>query len=492
MKKLLIFFIAFAMMFTFASCNDNNTDEPDNKTNKTDKTDKNDKSNNKKNSEDDSDVDINASLFTLKFDDNWVNVEDDFEDDEYGCYAVLKVPDPEDEEYYLIKAIIDVSVNDPYDFREDLVYYGFNQYEYKVNNAYETVNIGGVDLLKYDDGDDTLIYFNRVEEAGVTVSVEFDAVDINDSNINALLEGIAFNLEDTGNVDGPWEWEGEPFSADNASMSAGDYTIETSFVPFEEYISTFETFDHYVTAVGDKVYVLVDGELRECIYKDTKLSFVQKIDLPEDDYDRIEATADGKLWVSGGLNDVVCIKDGSITTTYEDIDNLAIHPSGAWGVDFFTSNECNIVTFSGDTFTKTPIKFAEADTIMHLTIDENNIYVCASAVDESGHKVFIYNKEGKLQKTLCNADGEGLGSITYVTQTKNGYIGFDGNMRDVLLWDNSGKFIAELSDSDLFNTNYPWFCASTTLDDGSILTIMTDDRADKSATELVAFVVKGF
>ena len=129
---------------------------------------------------------------------------------------------------------------------------------------------------------------------------------------------------------------------------------------------------------------------------------------------------------------------------------------------------------------------------MQLCVDENNIYVCANAADESGHKVFIYNKDGKLQKTLCDAEGEGLGSVTYVTQTSNGYIAFDGNMRDVLFWDNSGKFIAEISDGDIFSTNYPWFCDATVLSDGSIFTIMTDKREDKSATELVAFVVKGF
>lgn len=129
---------------------------------------------------------------------------------------------------------------------------------------------------------------------------------------------------------------------------------------------------------------------------------------------------------------------------------------------------------------------------MNVRVDENNIYVCASAADDSGHKVFVYNKDGVLQKTLCDAEGEGLGSITFVTQTENGYIGFDGNMRDVLLWDNNGTFIAEISDSDLFDTNYPWFCSSTVLSDGSILTLMTEEREDRSATELIVFQVKGF
>ena len=476
MKKIFALLLALVMMFSLAACGDDTPDIPDNT----------------KAPSNNTDSVIEASFFTVNPSDGWINIEDDFKNEEEYSKAVLQVLDPEDEEYYIVEATISVEIDEPYDFREDLVYYGFNQYEYKENKAYETVNIGGVDLLKYDDGDDTLVYFNRVEEANASVYVEFDATDINDSHIDALLQGITFNLEDIDNIDGPWEWEGEAFHADDASIAAGTFTVTSTFVPFEAPITTFETFDHSVAAIGDRVYVLVDGELRECHYDGTVLAFVQVIDLPEDDYERIEATSDGTLWVSGGLNDILCIKGGSIVATYEDIDNLAIHPSGAWGVNYFTSNECAIVTFSENTYTSTPVTFKEADTIMQLCIDENNIYVCANAADDSGHKVFIYSKDGVLQKTLCNAEGEGLGSVTFVTQTANGYIAFDGNMRDVLLWDNNGTFIAEISDGDLFSTNYPWFCDSTVLDDGSIITIMTDEREDKSATELVAFIIKGF
>ncbi len=478
MKKFLCILIALVMLLSLAACGKDTPETPDEPGNT--------------GTPSGSASSIETTLFSVEFGTDWINIEDELVNEEDEGLAVLQILDPDDNEYYLIEAEIYVSVGEPYDFREDLVYYGFNQYEYKENNAYTTVNIGGLDLLKYSDGDETLIYFNRIEGASASVYVEFDAVDINDSRIDTLLEGITFKLEDIGNVDGPWEWEGTPFSADGAKVSAGSYTVETVFVPFEAPVTTNETFDHSVAAIGDNVYVLTEGELNVCNYNGTQLVFVEKIDLPEDDYDRIEATSDGSLWVSGGMNDILCIKDGSIAVTYEDIDNLAIHPSGTWGVDFFVSNECNIVTFSGSTFTATPVVFKEADTIMHLCVDENNIYVCASAADESGHKVFIYDKEGTLKKTLCDAEGEGLGSITFITQTANGYIGFDGNMRDVLIWDNNGTFIAELSDSDLFGTGYPWFCDSAVLSDGSIITIITDERQDSSATELVAFIVKGF
>ena len=480
MKKLLSVVLAVLMILSLAACDGEKTDKPDD----TKPSSSNEAGEAKE---------IKTTLFTLTYDDSvWNCFEDDMENEEDYCSVNLQIPDPDDSEYYLIDAEIEVSLEDPYDFREDLVYYGFDQYEYKVNEAYETVKIGGVDLLKYDDGEDTLVYFNRIEAAGATVWIEFDAEDITDGCIADLLKGLAFTLEDVGNEDGPWEWEGEAFSTDDHSVSAGAFTVSSEFIPFEEYISTFETFNHSIAAVGDTVYVLVDGELRECHFDGEQLTFVKLIELPEDDYEYINATTDGSLWLSGSMNDILCLKDGAVVNTYEDIYNFAIHPSGAWGVDYFTSNECNIVTFSGDTYSAIPVIFKEADTIMNVNVDENCIYVCASAADDSGHKVFVYNKDGVLQKTLCDAEGEGLGSITFVTQTANGYMGFDGNMRDVLLWNKDGSFLAEISDSDLFDTNYPWFCSSAVLSDGSILTLMTNEREDRSATELIVFQVKGF
>ena len=474
MKKIFAIILACLMVFSLAACSDKNPDKPNDT------------------KQPSGDADITTSFFEIRLSDGWINIEDDFKNEEEYSKAVLQVLDPEDEEYYLIEATISVEIDEPYDFREDLVYYGFNQYEYEVNKAYETVKIGGVDLLKYDDGEETLVYFNRIEGANATVYVKFDATDIKDAHIQALLDGITFNIKDIGNEDGPWEWEGTPFSATDKSVTAGSLNIQSKWIKPDEHISTYETFDHSVAAVGNNIYLLVDGELRKCVLVDGTLAFDKVIELPEDDYESVEATSDGTLWLSGSMNDILCIKNDKIATTYEDIDNLAMHPSGNWGINYFTSSECSKVTFNGDSYTSVPMNFKEVETIMHLNVDQNNIYVCGSAADGSGHKVFVYSTDGKLQKTLCDAEGEGLGSITFMAKSANGYIGFDGNMRDVLLWDNSGKFVAEISDGDLFSTNYPWFCNSALLSDGSIITIMTEEREDKSATELVVFTVKGF
>lgn len=127
-----------------------------------------------------------------------------------------------------------------------------------------------------------------------------------------------------------------------------------------------------------------------------------------------------------------------------------------------------------------------------MMIDENHIYVSGSALEDSAHKVFVYDTAGNLQVTLADSDGSSLGSITFVTETANGYLGLDGNMREVVLWTKDGTYIGAADDSDLFGTSYPWFCGGTKLADGSILALMTETRADKSAMELVAFKLSGF
>ena len=100
--------------------------------------------------------------------------------------------------------------------------------------------------------------------------------------------------------------------------------------------------------------------------------------------------------------------------------------------------------------------FQEVDNLSHLLIDDSHIYVCGSAVDGSGHKVFVYDSNGALQMTLADSDGGGLGSITFITQTANGYLALDGNMREVVLWSKDGTYLGEADGGDLFGTDYPW------------------------------------
>ena len=125
-------------------------------------------------------------------------------------------------------------------------------------------------------------------------------------------------------------------------------------------------------------------------------------------------------------------------------------------------------------------------------MDDEYIYVTGSPVEGSGHTVFVYDHSGALQMQLKGDPTAtiGLGSITYITKTVNGFLALDGNMRDVVLWTADGTWLGAVEDKDIFGTYYPWFATADAMDDGSILAVMTEDRADGSAMEAIAFKIK--
>ena len=435
---------------------------------------------------------LELGTFSLKYDaDVWSCDEDDITEYEDYSGIILEIPDGEDS--YVTNVEICVSIEDHEDFRDYLTTYGFDAYEYAVNNTYTLTKVGGVDCLKHEGeywGEACLHYIGRDEKSSTTVFVEILG-ECNNEKVEALLSGLTVTTEDIGHEDAPWPWDGEAFSATDANQMVGTYTVNSKWLPITECIITGETFNHAVAVVGEKAYILGDGALKQYAYDGTSLVYEKDIEI-EGDYKNIQATNDGTIWISGFMEPLVAIKDGVKTASYDDTDEATMHPSGEWGINWFSGPECEKITLSNGALSSSPINFTEVSTISTLHIDENYIYVCGSAADESGHKVFVYDKDGALQMTLTDAEGDCLGSITYITQTAGGFIGFDGNLREVVLWTNDGSVIGTVEDSDLFGTEYPWFCSATKLSDGSILAVMTEDRADGSAMELIAFNLGGF
>lgn len=437
---------------------------------------------------------INTNLWDLTYDeeDGWIYEEDDFYDEDTSSKIIFTIPN-EDGDGSIVSAEIRVSIGDPYTFRDYLVSYGFDEYEYAVNQSYDFTKVGGVDCLEQEGeywGSPCLRYFNRVEGASATVFIEIVG-EYDDARVDKLLSGLTINLEDTGNEDGPWYWEGEPFSAQSHSAMVGTYTLNSQWIPITDCLMTRETFNHAVAVIGDQAFLLVNGELKRYDYDGASLKYAEDIAL-DAEYRNIAADTTGAIWLANFMEPLIKWKDGAQAASYEGPDYVTMHPSGTWGISWFSGAECEKLTLSGGTIKTEPIVFKEASIISHLLIDENHIYVCGSAADDSGHKVFVYDTNGALQLTLTDSDGGSLGSVTFIAETANGYLALDGNMREVVLWTKDGTYIGEVDDSDLFGTSYPWFCGGTKLADGSILVIMTEDRADESAMELVAFKLSGF
>ena len=434
---------------------------------------------------------ISTALWTLNYDDSfWVNDEESFSEyDDYAC-AILTVPNEDD--YYDISLEIRVSLEDAENFRSYLSSYGFDAVTY-TEGGYDLSNVGGVDCLVEEGnywGEPCLRYFNRVEAAGATVMVEIVG-DYEDPAVDALLKGLEFTLTDVGNVDFPWPWEGEPFSAEAHIVNVADLSLRSEWIPFEGGLVTEETFDHDIAMVGDRAYVLSDGVLHRYAYNGLELS----LDIPpietESEFLYVQADQNGLVWLSDFLEPLTAVQDGEVVATYEDMDYVAMHPTGTWGISWFSEPECRRFLLTQDGMITEQMNFEAVDSLSLVRIDEDYIYVCGTD-DNWDHKVWVYDLDGALQYVLTDEEGGGLGSISYITHTANGFIALDGNMREVVLWDNDGNWLGTADDTELFGTNYPWFCGATMLEDGSLLILMTDDRADSSAMELVAFHLSGF
>lgn len=440
---------------------------------------------------------LSTTLWDLTYDetDGWIyDAEEDLYDRDTYSRVTIKIPDPENESSYQIKAYISVNLETPYSFRDDLVRYGFDEYEYGANHSYEMTNVGGVDCVRYESeawGVVSVRYMGRDEAAGATVTVSIDG-DSTDPRAQKLLDGLNIHLTDVGNVDGPWYWEGEPFATTDHQTLVGTYTLNSTWIPFQEDLRTYETFEHAVAVYGEVAYVLTDGVLKQYAYDGASLSNPVDIPLPEDDYAHMNVDQSGNLWLGDFFNPLIRVTEGQIAASYEGPDKVVMDPSGTWGISWFNKPECEKLVLTDGILSTQDITFAELDSISRIFIDDSYIYVCGSAEDGGGHKVFVYDHDGTYQMALAKSDGAGLGSITFVAQTENGFLAMDGNMREVLLWTKDGIYIGSADDGDLFGTHYPWFCGGCKLDDGSILLVMTEDRPDKSAMELIAFKLSGF
>lgn len=482
LKKLFALLLAVVMLLSLAACGGEQTQTPD-------PTQDSPVAEDPTNDTTAAQVDANLTVhentyFTVGYneEDGWVIDEEDIETYDEGGSVILQILDADEESELLVS--ISASKDDADSQREWMDYAGIDAKDYVDGNV-ETVEVGGAALLFMDDSYGGRDLFGRNHEAGVDYIISVDNWE--DPRVAALLENVTFTASGTDNMDPPWPWEGTAFSCEAKSQTVGAYTVSSTFLPMSEALVTFDTFDHEVAVLGDKVYLLNNDILREYTLGADALTFGKEITLDEE-YALIE-TANGQLVLSGFMADVVTHDGNAVVSTAEGPDNFSIAPDGTWGISWFSAgNDCQKYTVSGTTLTGTPISFAEVDIISSLRVDDSYIYISGSAVADDEHYVFIYDHNGTLKMQLDKTgDDFGLGSVTFATKTASGFLALDGNMRDVVLWDANGTYVGTIEDDDLFGTSYPWFASAAVMEDGSILAIMTETRADESAMELVAF-----
>ena len=438
--------------------------------------------------EPDADLTVHENtFFTVGYNeaDGWTLAEDDIYAYEGGGDADIRILD--EEGYTEIVVSIDAYEEDPSSFRESLYDNGVDMKAYAAGKV-ETVDVGGQPMLYVDQDNGDRFYFGRNEAAGVTYTI--DASNWEDPRVPALVENITCTASGTENVEPPWPWDGTPISGGSLSQMVGTYTVTAEFLPMSEALTTFETFDHEVEAIGSKVYLLSAGELREYDFDGAALNLSKEI--PLDDEFEIVDSANGAMVLSGFMCPVIGHDGSQQLYSYEGPDRFTVAPDGTWGISWFSSGESvEKYTFQDGALTGEAFPFNEVETISNVNVDDTYIYVSGSPGDDSGHTLFVYDHSGVLQMKLTGEpDGSiGLGSITFAAKTANGFMAMDGNMREVVLWSADGTWLGAVEDSDLFGTYYHWFAAGDVMDDGSILVVMTEDREDESAMEAIAFKI---
>ena len=155
--KLSCLFLAALMLFSLTACGKDNP-EPSSTSEGTEQT--------KPPVEAGSGTTIHTNLWDLTYDeaDGWVYEEDDLHDDETSSKIILTLP-KEGEDGSIVDAEIRVSVEDPYTFRDYLTSYGFDEYEYAVDQAYDLRN--RIPLLALFHGMDILAaVFIQLQDGG--------------------------------------------------------------------------------------------------------------------------------------------------------------------------------------------------------------------------------------------------------------------------------------------------------------------------------------
>lgn len=344
----------------------------------------------------------------------------------------------------------------------------------------------------------------RHEESGTSYDVRVKGQETDDAT-KELLEGIVLKLEDEGNKDAPWPWEGEPLEPVLAEQMVGSYTIVPEYIPFKEAQGVMQIMEHQFVKQGDQVFRLLGNKLDTYKYSESGLEFVSSMEL-ENDCEYMSADSSGMLYLSPGIQEVIGVKDGKKALQTTVTGDLNMHPSGEWGISFWVNSDTQKISNQGGNMTAEPWiltglnnaaeRKGEFSMIDDIQITDSHIMVAGSmAAEDEGTKIIVYDYEGNQLLKLGGADissPDRLGSITGMAETENGFVAADGNMRAIQFWAKDGTHIGTISTDDIFGVDYPWLEDMQLLDDGSLLILLTQKRNDESANELMFFRLTGF
>lgn len=445
---------------------------------------------------------VDMGFFTVAYPEGWTYNEDDAVQRNASASIQLYDGEEKKESDHWIK--INASEEDAYHYRDDMYSkFGVDLHDL-ADGKLETKTIAGVDFLVTTDSFGDPYYTYRDEPSGFTCHVEFMGETEDDEAVEELLAGLQLTLPDNGNTDAPWPWDGEPFQPTLTEQLVGSYTVVPEYVPFEEPNWTMDIMDHKFYLIGDQLYHLMEKKLDTYEYAADGVKYVSTMDL-DTKCEYISTDGQGTLLISPGIGKVFGVKDGQKVLETTVTGDLAMHPSGQWGISFWVSSDTLRATSQSGTMTAEPwiltglnkpeSRQGPFSMVKDVEVTDNHIMVSGNKADDNKTIIVVYDLNGNPLMTFGDVESgsdDSLGSITGMAETANGFVAIDGNSRRVRFWSKDGTHLGSVRANDMFGTDYPWLEDMQLLDDGSLLIMATDRRADQSADEIMLFRLTGF
>ena len=216
---------------------------------------------------------LKLSLFTVYYPKAWNYDKENMKKDEEYSYVRFFDGDTVDGSENVIS--IEATKEDSYTYRKSLIAFGVDLEAY-AEGKMDTVTIGNAEYTAMPESNSIeKTYMYRYEQSGTSYDIRVRGQEIDDSD-KELLEGIVLKLEDEGNKDAPWPWEGEPVEPVLAEQMVGSYTIVPKYIPFKEAQGVMQIMDHQFVKQGNQVFHLLENKLDTYEYSESGLVWGQQ------------------------------------------------------------------------------------------------------------------------------------------------------------------------------------------------------------------------
>ncbi|MDD7769739.1 hypothetical protein [Suipraeoptans intestinalis] len=448
---------------------------------------------------------VEAGVFTVYYPKGWKYDKEELKKEK--GYGNLLLYDGSTREESDVRIRITGEKEEAITFRKKLAEWKVDLREY-ADGKVKGISSGNAEFARASsEQNDTDVYLYRHEKTGVSYRIEVSG-DKENKKVKKLIEGIVISDKGEKNKEAPWPWDGKAFQPKLSEQMVGSYTIQPEYIPFDGKEGTQEIMKHKFVHQNGKLFHLLGNKLTTYEYKEKGLVKEDSLEL-ETDYEYLSTDNSGMLYVAQGVFEVIGIKDGKQAMQTTIKGDLNMHPSGEWGISFWVNSDPMKVTNKSGVLTAEPWILSGLNDdanrqgpfqmLDDVQITENYIMVAgkkkAADSDETETKIIVYDYEGNQVVELGgeqSSDPDRLGYITGMAETENGFVATDGNMRRIHFWAKDGTSVGSIETSKIFGTSYPWLEDMQKLEDGSLLLLVTQEREDGSANELMLFRLTGF